>query len=321
MNKSAIVTGITGQDGSYLAELLLEKNYKVYGLKRRTSGNDLGCSAHIRDIRLEIIEADVTDLSSLLRLQQLVRPNEFYNLASQSHVGTSFKEPIHTSQVTGMGVLNCLEAIRFSGIHTRFYQASTSELFGGQRGESLCNEETPLHPRSPYGVAKAFGHWMTVNYREAYKMFACAGFLFNHESPRRGPNFVTRKITQGVAAIKAGKQDKLALGNLDSKRDWGYAKDYVRGMWMMLNYHEPQEFVLATGKTHSVREFCEIAFSIAGLDDYKKYVIIDPQFYRPAEVDILIGDASKAKRVLGWEPELQFADLVKDMVAADMLKE
>lgn len=318
MHKTAVITGVTGQDGSYLAELLLEKDYKVYGLKRRSSGNSLGCSAHIKDI--DIVEGDVTDLSSLTRLCNLARPDEFYNLASQSHVGISFKEPVHTSQATGIGVLNCLEAIRLSGFHTRFYQASTSELYGGQRGEVHCSEETPFHPRSPYGVAKAFGHWMTVNYRESYKMFACCGILFNHESPRRGTNFVTRKVTKAVADIKRGKQDKLYLGNLDSKRDWGHARDYVRGMWMMLQHHTPTEFVLATGETRSIRELCTEAFTYAGLGSYEQYVEIDPRFYRPAEVDILIGDAGKAKRLLGWEPQIGFLDLVKDMVDADLEK-
>jgi len=317
MNRSAIITGITGQDSSYLAELLLEKGYKVYGLKRRTSGNSLGCSAHLEN-SIEVVEGDLTDLSSLSRLCQLAQADEFYNLASQSHVGISFKEPIHTATATGIGVLNCLEAIRGSGYHTRFYQASTSELYGGQRGEFMCSEETPFHPRSPYGVAKAFGHWMTVNYRESYKMFACCGILFNHESPRRGPNFVTRKITLGVAAIKRGEQKKLALGNLDAKRDWGYAKDFVKGMWLMLNHNKPEDFVLATGETHSVREFCQLAFEHAGLGDYQDYVVVDPRFYRPAEVDILLGDPSKAMSVLGWEPALGFKGLVKDMVDNDL---
>jgi len=316
--KTAIVTGITGQDGSYLTELLLEKDYKVYGLKRRSSSGDLGCSSHLEnEANLEVVEGDLTDPRVIRELTKLARADEFYNLASQSHVGTSFKEPYHTSLVTGMGVLNCLEGIRESGFHTRFYQASTSELYGGMRGEYHCTEETPFHPRSPYGVAKAYGHYMTQNYREAYKMFACCGILFNHESPRRGANFVTRKITKGVAAIQAGRQEKLFLGNLDSKRDWGYAKDYVRGMYMMLNHHEPQDFVLATGETHSVREFVQTAFGLVGLD-YKEYVEIDPRFYRPAEVDILIGDPMKALRELGWKPELKFEDLVKDMLAADM---
>jgi len=317
MNKTAIITGVCGQDGSYLADLLLEKNYKIYGLKRRTSSNSLDCAAHLEN-EVEIVEGDLTDLPSLTSLCKLAKADEFYNLASMSHVGTSFKQPVLTTQVTGLGVLNCLEAIRGSGLHTRFYQASTSELFGGQGGETLCDEETPFYPRSPYGVAKLYGHWITINYRESLKMFACCGILFNHESPRRGPNFVTRKITKGVAAIKTGKQEKLYLGNLDAKRDWGYAKDYVYGMWMMLNYHEPQDFVLATGETHSVREFCKLAFEVAELGDYNQYVEIDPRFFRPCEVDILLGDASKAKRLLGWKPKLKFEDLVRDMTKADL---
>ena len=232
MKDTAIITGITGQDGSYLAELLLGMDYKVYGFKRRTSQNDLGCSEHLKNEKnLEIVEGDLLDLPSLQNLCKLAKAGEFYNLASQSHVGSSFKQPTYTLQATGLGVLNCLEAIRDSGIHTRFYQASTSELFGGQSGETLTNEDAPFHPRSPYGCAKLYGFWITVNYREAYKMYACNGILFNHESPRRGPNFVTRKITLGVANILAGRQEKLYLGNLDSKRDWGHARDFVLGMW------------------------------------------------------------------------------------------
>lgn len=319
MKKTAIVTGVTGQDGSYLTELLLEKDYRVYGFKRRTSANDLGCSQHLEnEPDLEIIEGDLTDAPSLIKLCSLAKADEFYNLAAQSHVGSSFTQPSYTLQSSGMGVLNCLEAIRQSGLHTRFYQASTSELFGGQNGETLANESTPFHPRSPYGVAKLYGFWITVNYREAYKMFACNGILFNHESPRRGPNFVTRKITRAVAAIKARKQDKLALGNLDAKRDWGHARDYVEGMWKMMNHSTAQDFVLATGETHSVREFCEIAFKVAGLGDYQDYVIIDPRFFRPAEVDVLIGDATKARQKLNWYPSMNFEDLVKDMVEADL---
>lgn len=317
MTKTAIITGVTGQDGSYLADLLLEKGYKVYGLKRRTSSNSLGCAEHLTN-RIEIIEGDILDLPSLQRLCKLANANEFYNLASQSHVGTSFQQPQYTAEATGLGVLNCLEAIRNSGIHTRFYQASTSELYGGQRGESFCNEETPFRPRSPYGCAKLFGHSVTVNYREAYKMFTCNGILFNHESPRRGPNFVTRKITKAIAAIKAGKQKKLYLGNLKAKRDWGHAKDYVRGMWMMLNHSRPDDYVLATGETHTVEEFLKIAFNHAELGDFQNYVEIDPQFYRPAEVDILLGDSSKAMKELGWKPEISFEQLVKEMVDTDL---
>lgn len=317
MKRTAIVTGITGQDASYLAELLLEKDYKVYGFKRRSSANDLGCSVHLEnEPDLEIVEGDITDLPSLTALTKVAQANEFYNLAAQSHVGSSFKQPVYTLQSSGLGVLNCLEAIRESGIHTRFYQASTSELFGGQKGETFCDENTPFHPRSPYGCAKMYGFSITVNYREAYKMFACNGLLFNHESPRRGPNFVTRKITMGVANIHYGNQEKLYLGNLKAKRDWGHAKDFVRGMWLMLNHHEPDDFVLATGTTHTVEDFCREAFAYFDRD-WRKYVEVDPRFYRPAEVDILLGDASKAKRILGWTPKMSFTDLVHDMVASD----
>lgn len=319
MKRTAIVTGLTGQTGSYLTELLLEKDYKVFGFKRRTSSNSLGCITHLEnEPDLEIVEGDLLDLSSLQQLCKLANADEFYNLASQSHVGSSFKQPIYTLQATGLGVLNCLEAIRDSGTHTRFYQASTSELFSGQLGEVSTNEETPFHPRSPYGCAKLYGHWITITYRAAYKMFACSGILNNHESPRRGPNFVTRKITLGVANIAAGRQQKLYLGNLDSKRDWGYAKDFVKGIYLILNYSRPEDFVLATGKTHSIREFCELAFKYGGLGDYKQYVEIDPKFYRPAEVDILLGDWSKAKSLLGWSPETSFEELVKEMVDADL---
>lgn len=317
MQRTAIVTGVTGQDGSYLAELLLEKGYKVYGFKRRTAANALECAKHLEG-KIEIVEGDLLDLPSLQSFCNLAKADEFYNLASQSHVGTSFKQPIYTAQATGLGVLNCLEAIRNSGLHTRFYQASTSELYGGQLGETFCNEQTPFHPRSPYGCAKLFGYSITVNYREAYKMFTCNGILFNHESPRRGANFVTRKITKAIAAIKAGKQKKLYLGNLKAKRDWGHAKDYVRGMWLMLNHSRPDDYVLATGETHTVEEFCQIAFDYAGLGDFQSYVEIDPQFYRPAEVDVLLGDNSKARKDLNWTPEISFKQLVQEMVDTDL---
>lgn len=317
MKKSAIITGFCGQDGSYLAELLLEKDYKVYGFKRRSSSNDLGCSAHLENEQnLEIVEGDITDLPSLISLTKLAKANEFYNLAAQSHVGSSFKQPVYTLKSTGEGVLNCLEAIRESGLHTRFYQASTSELYGGQYGQTLCSESTPFHPRSPYGCAKMYGYTITVNYREAYKMFACNGILFNHESPRRGPNFVTRKITMGAAAIKRGEQDKLYLGNLKAMRDWGHARDFVRGMWMMLNHHEPSDFILATGTTHTVEDFCRVAFSHLDMN-WQDYIEVDPAFYRPAEVDILLGDYRKAKEILGWQPEISFEQLVKEMVDND----
>jgi GDPmannose 4,6-dehydratase len=316
--KIAIVTGITGQDGSYLAELLLEKDYKVFGMKRRTSSNSLGCSSHLaNEPQLEFVEADLTDFPSILSLCKSIRPCEFYNLAAQSHVGISFAQPIATAEITGIGVLNCLEAVRQSGFHTKFLQASTSELFGGVNGETFMNEESPMHPRSPYGVSKLFGYWTTINYRESYRMFACNSICFNHEGPRRSTNFVTRKISKAVAAIKHNLQDVLYLGNLEAKRDWGHAKDYTNAMYLMLQHHDPEEFVLATGETHSVREFCEIAFSHVGLN-YQDYVKIDPAFYRPAEVDILLGDATKAKTLLGWERHQSFKDLVIEMVDYDL---
>jgi len=316
MKKTVVITGITGQDSSYLADLLLEKDYKVYGMKRRTASNDLGCATHLEN-DIEVVEGDLLDLPSLTKLCKLAKADEFYNLAAMSHVGTSFDQPVYTAQCTGLGVLNCLEAIRESRYHTKFYQASTSELFGGVYGETLCSERTPFYPRSPYGVAKLYGHWITINYRESFKMFTCTGILFNHESPRRGPNFVTRKVTLAIANIKAGKQDKVYLGNLDAKRDWGHARDYVEGMWRMLQHHTPDDYVLATGKTHSIRDLCNIAFAHAGLGDYTKYVKVDPRFYRPCEVDVLIGDYSKAKQVLGWEPTTTFEQLVREMVDAD----
>jgi GDPmannose 4,6-dehydratase len=321
MRRTAVVTGLTGQDGSILAEQLIADGIKVYGLLRRNSQHTLGCAQELGKLSsddIEIVEGDITDVTSLARLCQQAKPDYFYNMAAQSHVGTSFNEPVHTAEVTGLGVLNCLEAIRLSGLHTRFLTASTSELYGGVSSDP-ANEETPFHPRSPYGVAKLFGYWATVNYREAYKMFACNTICFNHECERRGANFVTRKITLGVAAIKAGKQDHLALGNLDAKRDWGYAPDYTRGMRLVLETAaNPDDFVLATGHTHSVREFCELAFSHAGLGDYQEYVIVDPRFYRPAEVDVLVGDYSKINSTLGWSPETEFEELVKRMVDHDL---
>jgi len=319
MTKSAIITGITGQDGSILADLLLEKGYKVYGLKRRTSSNSLECAAHLeKEPNVEIVEGDLLDLPSLTSLCRLAKADLCFNMAAQSHVGTSFSQPVYTAQATGLGVLYCLEAIRESGIHTRFLQASTSELFGGIRGEVLCNEESEFHPRSPYGVAKLYGYWITRNYRESYKMFASNSICYNHEGTRRGPNFVTRKISLAVANIKAGNQEKLYLGNLDAKRDWGWASDFCAGMIMILNHNQPDDFVLATGETHSVREFCDIAFKYAGLGDYRQYVEVDPRFFRPAEVDVLIGDASKATRVLGWVPKTSFEQLVQKMVEYDI---
>jgi len=319
MNKTVIVTGLRGMDGALLAEQLIRKDYKVYGLIRRNSqGLDLGNAKHLEgNPLLEIVEGDLLDQTSLNNLCKSARPNLFFNMASQSHVGSSFEQPNYTAQVTGIGVLNCLEAIRNSGIYTKFLQASTSELFGGLTGQP-ANEETPFHPRSPYGVAKLFGHWMTRNYREAYKLFACTTICFNHEAPTRGPNFVTRKITQAVAKIKAGKQDELRLGNLDAKRDWGYAGDFTKGMIDILTLTaEPDDYVLATGETHSVREFCEYAFSYVDLN-YKDYVVVDPRFYRPAEVHVLIGDYSKINKALGWKPTVTFKGLVEMMVQHDL---
>jgi len=319
MTRSCVVTGITGQDGSILAELLLEKGYRVYGLIRRSSrGMDLGCSSHLEnEPGLEVVEGDITDLPSLRRLAELARPDQWYHMAAQSHVRTSFDQPVYTASATGLGALNCLEAIRSSGIHTRFLNASTSELFGGLSSEPM-NEETPFHPRSPYGCAKLFAHWITVNYRESYKMFACNSICFNHEEPgKRGPNFVTRKITRAVARIKLGKQKRLALGNLDARRDWSRARDVCKGMILMLNSSEPREYVLSSGEAHSVREFCDLAFKHVGLD-YRDHVDIDPILYRPAEVDVLVGDSTRAREELGWKPETSFEDLVKAMVEWDL---
>lgn len=317
--KRAFITGVGGQDGHYLAHLLASKGYEIHGLVRRTSTRNPMLNLLPNNVQLH--EGDITDFASIYRLINEIRPHEIYNLAAQSHVGTSFKEPLHTTQVNYIGTLNILESARLvNKLQPRIYQASTSEMFGGLLGEVKCNEDTPFYPRSPYGVAKLAAHHAVINYREAYGLFACCGILFNHESPRRGTNFVTRKVTKAVADIKRGKQDKLYLGNLDSKRDWGHARDYVRGMWMMLQHHTPTEFVLATGETRSIRELCTEAFTYAGLGSYEQYVEIDPRFYRPAEVDILIGDAGKAKRLLGWEPQIGFLDLVKDMVDADLEK-
>lgn len=317
--KVAVITGLAGQDGSILTEQLLKRDYKVYGMIRRSSrGLDLGCASNLTGHKnLEVVEGDLTDLSGLERLCRLSRPDYFYNCAAMSHVGTSFEIPIYTAQVTGLGVLNCLEAIRLSGIHTRFLQFSTSEMFGGVNNQS-ANEITPFHPRSPYGVSKLFGYWITINYRESYKLFASNVIMFNHEEPgKRGPNFVTRKISLAVARIKQGLQDKLYLGNLDAKRDWGCASDYMRGVQLVLEAAEADDFVLATGETHSVREFCELAFAHVGLD-YRDYVEIDPRFYRPAEVDILIGNATKIREKLGWVPTTTFHNLVGQMVDFDL---
>ncbi|WP_188888563.1 GDP-mannose 4,6-dehydratase [Paenibacillus radicis (ex Gao et al. 2016)] len=316
--KSALITGITGQDGSYLADLLLEKGYKVYALRRRTSVPIMENIQHIEN-EIEFIEGDLLDLSSLINALKISNPDEVYNLAAQSFVGTSWDQPILTGQVTALGVANMLEAVRIVKPDARFYQASSSEMFG-KVVETPQVETTPFYPRSPYGVAKVYGHWMTVNYRESFNMFACSGILFNHESPRRGIEFVTRKITNAVARIKLGLQNELRLGNLDALRDWGFAKDYVECMWLMLQQEKPDDYVIATGEMHSVREFCEIAFGHVGLD-YKNYVVTDPKFFRAAEVDLLLGDPAKAISTLGWNPQkTTFKELVQLMVDEDMKK-
>ena len=312
--KNALITGITGQDGSYLAEFLLSREYKVFGLVRRTSTVNFERLAHLRD-RIELISGDLLDQNSLHRALEVSQADEVYNLAAQSFVATSWTQPVLTGEFTALGATRILEAIRALNPKIKFYQASSSEMFG-KVTETPQTEKTPFHPRSPYGVAKVYGHWIAVNYRESYGLFTCSGMLFNHESPRRGLEFVTRKITNAAARIKLGKQSKLALGNLDAKRDWGHARDYVRAMWMMLQAPEPDDFVIATGESHSVREVLEIAFGRLDLD-WKDYVIQDPALIRPAEVDFLLGNASKAKEKLGWQPEVTFNDLIIEMVEAD----
>lgn len=317
MSRSAIITGIYGQDGAYLAKLLLEKNYKVYGfIARRSTPVDWRLKELDINDKIEFIEGDLTDLSSLIRAVEIAQPDEFYNLGAQSFVGTSWKQPILTAQSTGLGVLNCLEAIRIVKPDTKFYQASTSEMFGLIQ-EPIQSEKTPFHPRSPYGVSKMFGHWMTINYRESFDIFGCCGILFNHESPLRGIEFVTRKVTDAVARIKLGCQDDLHLGNIDAKRDWGFAGDYVEAMWMMLQQDKADDYVVATGRTTTVRDMCKIAFDYVGLN-YEDYVVIDPKFYRPAEVDLLLGNPEKAKNILGWEAKTSLEDLIKMMVDADL---
>lgn len=313
--KKALITGITGQDGSYLAEFLLEKGYEVFGLKRRTSTVTFDRINHFQD-KITLVSGDMHDQSSLLNIISKVDPDEVYNIAAQSFVPTSWDQPILTGEVTGLGVTRILEAIHKINPKIRFYQASSSEMFGKVR-EVPQNEKTPFYPRSPYGVAKVYGHWITVNYRESYDMFCCSGILFNHESPRRGLEFVTRKITEGVARIKLGLANELRLGNLDTKRDWGYAKDYVRAMWLMLQQDEPDDYVIATGKTHSVRKFAELAFSCVGLN-WEDHVVVDERFYRPAEVHQLVGDASKARKNIGWQPEVSLEELIEMMVESDL---
>ena len=313
--KSALITGITGQDGSYLAEFLLKKGYKVVGMVRRSSTINFQRIESVQD-KIEIVQGDLIDQLSLINILKEYKPVEVYNLAAQSFVPTSWSQPILTGEVTALGVTRVLEAIRAVNPKIKFYQASSSEMFGKVE-ETPQRETTRLHPRSPYGVAKVYGHWITVNYRESFDIFACSGILFNHESPRRGIEFVTRKITDGVARIKLGYQKDLRLGNLDAKRDWGYAGDYVEAMWLMLQQKKPDDFVIGTGETHSVREFCKIAFRRAGLD-YRKHVKIDKKFYRPAEVHLLLGDPAKAKKKLKWEPKVSFKELIHMMVDYDL---
>ena len=338
--KVALITGITGQDGSYLAELLLEKGYEVHGIIRRASTfntkriDHLYQDPHEEDVKLFLHYGDITDSSNLNRLIEKIQPDEIYNLAAQSHVGVSFDSPEYTAEATGVSTLRILDAIRETGVKTKFYQASTSELFGGLPETAPQSEKTPFYPKSPYGVAKLYSYWITVNYRESYDIFACNGILFNHESPRRGETFVTRKITRAAAAIHLGMQDKLYLGNLDAKRDWGHAKDYVEGMWRILQQDKPQDYVLSMNETHTVREFVELAFDELGYEiewqgegvnekgiDKKSgrvLVEVDPRYFRPAEVELLWGDSTKARTELGWEPKYSFMDLVKEMVQSDL---
>ncbi len=311
----ALITGITGQDGSYLAELLLEKGYKVYGLMRRSSTETLERIEHIKN-RIELVQGDLLDEISMMHALENIQPDEIYNLAAQSFVHTSWNQPVLTGEFTALGVTRLLDAMRFICPKAKFYQASSSEMYGKVHAVPQ-NEETPFHPRSPYAVAKVYGHYITLNYRESYGLFAVSGILFNHESPRRGKEFVTRKITDGVARIKYGLATELRMGNLDAKRDWGFAGDYVKAMWLMLQQDKPDDYVISTGETHSVRDFLDMAFSTVGLN-YKDYVVVDSQFLRPAEVDLLLGDCSKAKKKLGWVPEVKLDGLVKMMVDADM---
>ncbi|MBE7472215.1 MAG: GDP-mannose 4,6-dehydratase [Anaerolineae bacterium] len=315
--KTALITGITGQDGSYLAEFLLEKDYRVVGMVRRSSTVNFDRIAHLQETEaLEIAQGDLLDQMSLIDILREYRPDEVYNLAAQSFVPTSWRQPVLTGEFTALGVTRMLDAVRIVNPEARFYQASSSEMFG-KVVEVPQRETTPFYPRSPYGVAKVYGHWITVNYRESYNLYACSGILFNHESPRRGLEFVTHKVTYAAARIKLGLQDELRLGNLDARRDWGYAGDYVQAMWMMLQQPEPDDYVVATGETHSVRELCQVAFDCVGLN-WEDYVIVDEKFYRPAEVDLLIGDPSKAHAKLGWEPSVTFKELVELMVEADL---
>lgn len=318
----ALITGITGQDGSYLAEFLLSKGYEVYGIIRRSSSFNTGRidpiyqDPHVPDARIHLVYGDLNDASSLNKILRTIRPDEIYNLGAQSHVRVSFEIPEYTAEVTGLGTVRLLEAIRESGLSPKFYQASSSEMFGKVQ-EIPQRETTPFYPRSPYAVAKVYAYWITVNYREAYNLFACNGILFNHESPRRGETFVTRKITRAAARIRLGVERELYLGNLDAKRDWGYAGDYVQAMWLMLQQSEPDDYVIATGETHTVREVLDIAFGYLDLD-WQKYVKIDTRYFRPTEVDLLLGDAGKAKKKLEWEPKVSFKELITMMVKADL---
>jgi GDPmannose 4,6-dehydratase len=319
--KKALITGITGQDGSYLTELLLSKGYAVFGIIRRSSSFNTGRIDHLYqdphdpEPRMRLVYGDLNDGSSLNKLIRTVQPDEIYNLGAQSHVRVSFDVPEYTGEVTALGTIRLLEAIRETGVKTKFYQASSSEMYGN--APSPQSEKTPFEPRSPYAAAKLYAHWMTVNYREGYRMFACNGILFNHESPRRGETFVTRKISRAVARIKLGRQNKVFLGNLEARRDWGYAGDYVEAIWLMLQQPEPDDYVIATGETHSVRDFLDEAFGYVQLD-WHKHVEIDPRYYRPTEVDLLLGDASKARSKLGWKPKVTFRQLVRMMVDADL---
>jgi GDPmannose 4,6-dehydratase len=313
--RTALITGITGQDGSYLAEFLLSQGYRVVGMMRRTSTETVGRVAHLLD-QIELVHGDLLDPVSLISLVRQYQPDEIYNLAAQSFVPTSWQQPVLTGEFTAIGVTRMLEAARIAKPDARFYQASSSEMFGKVQ-EVPQTERTPFYPRSPYGVSKLYGHWITINYRESYDMFAVSGILFNHESPRRGIEFVTRKVSHGVALIKEGLAKSIPLGNLDAQRDWGFAGDYVRAMWLMLQQDTADDYVIATGRTHSVERLCEIAFEAAGLR-WQDHVVIDERFYRPAEVDLLIGDAEKARAELGWFPEVSFEQMVQDMVAADI---
>lgn len=315
MAKTALITGLTGQDGSYLAEFLLEQGYEVVGMVRRSSTVNFGRIEHIQDW-VTMVHGDLLDQTSLIDIMADYRPDEIYNLAAQSFVPVSWKQPVLTGEFTAIGVTRVLEAMRTTVPEARFYQASSSEMFGKVQ-EVPQSEKTPFYPRSPYGVAKVYGHWITVNYRESYDLFACSGILFNHESPRRGLEFVTRKVTYGAAQIKLGLAQELHLGNLESRRDWGYAGDYVKAMWLMLQQDRPDDYVVGTGETHSVRELCQVAFGRLDLD-WEKYVVVDPQFIRPAEVDLLVSDPAKARQELGWEPQVSFEALIEMMVDSDL---